>query len=53
MPNTPLAGRRLPYFITAWGKITQDQETFSIVIDRGTKSYFQLSREQFSLEAEH
>ena len=43
MSNTPLAERRLPYFITAWGKITQDQEIFSIVIDRSTKSYLQVS----------
>ena len=39
MPNAPLAGRRLPYFITAREKITQDQEILSIVIWRGTKSY--------------
>ena len=43
MPNAPLARRRLPYFITAREKITQDQEILSIVIWRGTKSYLLVS----------
>ena len=30
IPNVPLAGR-LPYFITAWEKIAQDQEILYIV----------------------
>ena len=59
IPNLPLAGR-LAYFIAAWEKITQDQETLSIV--KGYEISFvslpfhekisnltKMSKEQFSL----
>ena len=56
IPNALLAGR-LPYFITAWENITQDQEILSIV--KGYEISFvsltsqekipNLSKEQFSL----
>ena len=56
IPNASLAGR-LPYFITAWEKVTQDQEILSIV--KGYEIAFvsltsqekipNLSKEQFSL----
>ena len=56
IPNASLAGR-LPYFTTAWEKVTQDQEILSIV--KGYEIPFvsltsqekipNLSKEQFSL----
>ena len=56
IPNASLAGR-LPYFITAWEKVTQDREILSIV--KGYEILFvsltsqekipNLSKEQFSL----
>ena len=57
--NVPLAGK-LPYFITAWEKITEDQEVLSIVkeyeipfvslpFQEKISNLSKMSKEQFSL----
>ena len=59
IPNVPLAGR-LPYFIRAWEKISQDQEILPIVkryeipfesllFQEKTLNFTKIPKEQFSL----